>query len=513
MLKRFFLYYFFCSTVHLAYAQEKSFNQRYVEVSVSLIATDVQAALQVSDSLLSVAKTDEQRAKAYMLSANIYMNLGEQALAIRQVMQADEIVEASLNSMWQATTKGFLSTAFRQIGLIKAAERYINQAEEANNRTTGKETYILTKINIFHERAMLSMARSDYEMAKLHVLDAGRLIVFDHHEDKRSSLIKATNHQLLGLCYLHLDSLKEAEEMYLSSLSEIGDVESNLIPYIFRGLAEVSLGQDSLGKARMYLEKAEPYLEGSKFKELEEAVYRTYTKFYWKAGEIDGAMRYGNLLWEIRSEREKEIRKVSDTLFEEMYNTKESYRDKFKITLIIGLCLAVSTIFLTLYLFFLSRTRSTHHIVAKQKDESATSEKTEFAKRDASELREINISKETEQRLLKDIGRYEERLFFLDKDISLGVMARLLNTNQRYVSYIIKKHRGKDFYGYVQAYRIQFIIDRLKADPALLDYKLAHLAEMSGFTSLSQFSTAFKTETGLPPSAFVHFRKKELGRC
>src|SRR5690606_8618970 len=75
-------------------------------------------------------------------------------------------------------------------------------------------------------------------------------------------------------------------------------------------------------------------------------------------------------LWEIRSEREEEIRKVSDALFEEMYNTKESYRDKFKTTLIIGLCLAVSTIFLTLYLFFLSRTRSTHHIVAKQKDES-----------------------------------------------------------------------------------------------------------------------------------------------
>lgn len=153
MLKRFFLYYFFCITVHLAYAQEKSFNQRYVEVSVSLIATDVQAALQVSDSLLSVAKTDEQRAKAYMLSANIYMNLGEQALAIRQVMQADEIVEASLNSMWQATTKGFLSTAFRQIGLIKAAERYIiKQRKQIIERPEKRRTHSLRSIYFTSEQ-------------------------------------------------------------------------------------------------------------------------------------------------------------------------------------------------------------------------------------------------------------------------------------------------------------------------------------------------------------------------
>lgn len=512
MLKRFILFYLIFNAVSFVYAREKNFNERYTEVSVSLVATNIKAALVVSDSLLNVARTDEQRAKAYMLSANIHMNLGKPALAIQQAMHADEIVKSSLNATWQATTKGFLATAFRKVGLIQAAERYINAAEEANNRAENGKTNTLTKINIFHERALLSLAKSDYTTAALNVMNARELIVFNEQEDKRSRLIKATNNQLMGLCYLHLKNYKEAEVMYSSSLAEIGDVESNLKPFIFRGLAEVSLGQDSLDKAKAYLEKAESYLKNSQFKELEEAVYRTYTKYYWETGEIAGAMQYGNLLWEIKNQREKEIRKVSDELFEEIHNTKESYRGKFKIALIAGLCLAMLTVFLSLYVFFLSRTKILPKSNTKQKDEILAMGESESQLRDAVELKDINISKETEQRLLKDIGRLEERFYFLDKDISLSSMARMLNTNQRYVSYIIKKYRGKDFYGYLQACRIQFIIERLKADPTLLDYKLAHLAKMSGFTSLSKFSTAFKTETGLPPSAFVHLRKKELGK-
>ena len=510
MRKKVILCYFFWSIINLAYAQKKSFNERYVEVSVSLIATDIQQARRVSDSLLNVAKTDEERAKAYMLSANIHKNLEERAFAIQQATYADEIAKASLNPTWQAGTAGFLSTSFREVGLLKAAARYINQAEEANNKLVDNPMHILTKINIFHERAFQAMAAGDYEKAENAVLKASKFITFSGEEDKHSRLIKATNHQLLGLCYLYLGSLKEAEKMYQSSLKQIGDEESNLKPYIFRGLAEIALAQDSVAKAKEYLGRAAPYLETSGFEELKANVYRTSVKYYWKIGDIDNGKRYEDLLTKIKDEQEREARRVSDELFEEMYNAKESYRSKFKIAVITVFCLAIIAIFLALYVFFLRRTKSTDAVM--EDDERITSKNPELLNTDNGEIRDINMSKETEQRLLRDIDRYEEELYFLDKNISLSSIAKALNTNQRYVSYIIRKYRGKDFYSYIQSCRIQFIINRIKADPALLDYKLAHLADMSGFANLSKFSIAFKAETGLPPSAFVHFRKKELGR-
>src|SRR5690606_15973191 len=107
MTRRLLILYAFLG-VNLVSAQNKSFNDRYVEVSVSLVATDIQEALRVSDSLLRVAKTDDERAKAYMLSANIHQNLGEKAIAIQRAIYADEIVKAALNPAWQAVTAGFL---------------------------------------------------------------------------------------------------------------------------------------------------------------------------------------------------------------------------------------------------------------------------------------------------------------------------------------------------------------------------------------------------------------------
>lgn len=503
---------FFC-IVNLSHAQKKNFNDRYVEVSVSLIATDIREALRVSDSLVSVAKTDEERAKAYMLSANIHQNIGEKAVAIRQATFADEIAKSSLNPMWQASTAGFLATSFRQIGLLKAAERYIDQAEQANNMAPKQPMYTLTKINILHERALQGTALHDYEKAEHEVRKAGKLIAFDGEEDKRARLIKATNHQLLALCYIYLGNFRKAEEMYRSSLAQIGDDESNLRPYIFRGLAEVALGQDSLDKAYTNLKMVEPYLEASGYEELKLNAYRTFSKYYWKIGDVDRGKKIDDLFVELRDNEVREARKVLDELFEEIYHDKEDYKNRLRSAMITVFSLTIVTIFLTLYMFFLNGTKDADkpRMTNNQKEADAN-DKGSDKDVNNNAVKDINMSKETEKRLLKDIDKYEENLYFLDKNISLSAMAKELNTNERYVSYIIRKHRGKDFYSYIQACRIQFIINRIKVDSSLLDYKLAHLAEMSGFTNLSKFSIAFKAETGLPPSAFVHFTKKELGK-
>jgi AraC-like DNA-binding protein len=115
----------------------------------------------------------------------------------------------------------------------------------------------------------------------------------------------------------------------------------------------------------------------------------------------------------------------------------------------------------------------------------------------------------TEMRLLSECNEQEDALFFLEKNVSLNSLALILQSNQRYTSYIIHKYRGKDYYAYIQMKRIEYIVDRLKKDSALLDYKLSHLADISGFSNPSKFSTAFKQKMGIPPSAFVHLLKND----
>lgn len=78
--------------------------------------------------------------------------------------------------------------------------------------------YILTKINVLHERAFHKFYSKDYTAAESILQDARKLIVHDSKESKKGILIKATNSQLLGYCYLHLDQLARADAMLQETL-------------------------------------------------------------------------------------------------------------------------------------------------------------------------------------------------------------------------------------------------------------------------------------------------------
>lgn len=59
--------------------------------------------------------------------------------------------------------------------------------------------------------------------------------------------------------------------------------------------------------------------------------------------------------------------------------------------------------------------------------------------------KEFVIAKETEERILEELKTLEENLFFISKDASLTGLAAQLDTNTKYVSYIINVHRAKDY--------------------------------------------------------------------
>jgi AraC-like DNA-binding protein len=121
---------------------------------------------------------------------------------------------------------------------------------------------------------------------------------------------------------------------------------------------------------------------------------------------------------------------------------------------------------------------------------------------------EVFISQVTKDRLLKDFEKVHQSKFFIKKRVNLSYLAELLGTNQRYASYIVKCYIGLDFNDYVQDARINYIIEIIERDPELLNLKFSVLAEQAGFSSVSKFSTVFKTVKGISPSEY--FQKIRL---
>ena len=509
-----------------------SFHKRYVEVIVSLVATDIHAAHRAADSLYNVASTDEQKIKSLMLLAKIFENQGDIRTSIYNGMKADTIANSTMNFSWQSNTAGFLATAFRQIGLFGVSMGYLEKAARANESQDDKKMQNLTQVNILHERVFHSLEQGRYEEARQYAKKAATSIDMDGKENKGALLIKATNDQLMGVCEFHLGNFSEAGIFFNRSLDKIGEVESNLKPYIYRMQAEVALAENQIVKAKEYLDKITPYLTSGEVEELTMLTYTSWAKYYDKIGNLGKSAGHRVKASEIKAKRDKVAKQLSDEMIIRLHSTKQEYRIRYIYAIAGILFVLVATTFALLCIYRrknMYKLRCTPAISryvdaagetvlgAESLKTGMSSPTVDIAKRIDEEgqsvalkVKDINISKDTERRLCEQLDKLDKEHFYLEKSITLNQLASNMGTNPRYVTYIIQRYRGKDFYEYIQNKRIEYIIDQLHKCPELLGFKLSYLADMCGFTSLSKFSTAFKLVTGTPPSAYVHFIKKKL---
>ncbi|MBL1409051.1 helix-turn-helix domain-containing protein [Sphingobacterium faecale] len=507
-------------------SRKDSFHERYVEVIVSLVATDIHAAHRAADSLYDVAATDEEKIKSLMLLAKIFDNQGDMRSSIYKGMQADTIANATMNFSWQSNTAGFLATAFRQIGLFMVSMSYLERAERANEYQDDKMMKNLTRINILHEQVFHYLEQNQFEEARQCAKKAAASIDTKENDNKGAILVKATNDQLMGVCEFHLGNFNEASVFLDRALNRIGEIENNLTPYIYRMQAEIALAESQSRKAKECLDKIEPYLAAGGVEELMMLTYSTWAKYYAKIGNLHKTIENRIKSSEIKNKRDKIAKQLSDEMIFRLHSTKQAYRVKYIYAIGSILFVLVSTTFAMLYIYrrkniYKLRCRSVDKnndtvCIADNLQKNVLSPVTRVAKREVSEgtnvtvkKKEVNISKDTEQRLREQLNKLEKKNFYLEKSLTLNQLANSMGTNPRYVTYIIQKYREKDFYEYIQTKRIEYIIDQLDKSPELLGFKLSYLAEMCGFTSLSKFSTAFKLVTGTPPSAYVHFIKKD----
>ncbi len=119
------------------------------------------------------------------------------------------------------------------------------------------------------------------------------------------------------------------------------------------------------------------------------------------------------------------------------------------------------------------------------------------------------MSDEAEKNILKRFDSFERKLKFLSPEVSVSSMAIDFNTNVRYLSEAIKKYKNNNFNGYVNDLRIDYIILKLKNQPEYSSYKIAYLAEECGFASHAVFNRAFVQRTGIAPSKFISYLKRD----
>ncbi|MCD9856169.1 helix-turn-helix domain-containing protein [Epilithonimonas sp. JDS] len=115
----------------------------------------------------------------------------------------------------------------------------------------------------------------------------------------------------------------------------------------------------------------------------------------------------------------------------------------------------------------------------------------------------FTIPEKTENLILSNLETFEKSKDVRDPSLSLSVLAKRMNTNSKYLSEVINKHKGKNFNNYLNELRVNYIVEKLTQNPEYLQYKTSYLAEEAGFASRTTFTTIFKNVTGKSPSQFI----------
>lgn len=121
------------------------------------------------------------------------------------------------------------------------------------------------------------------------------------------------------------------------------------------------------------------------------------------------------------------------------------------------------------------------------------------------ELRPVikDIDADIVDEVLKQLNIFEKENQYLINQISLKDVAKMVNTNSKYLSKIINSYKEKNFATYINDLRVDYLIDRIQHDPIYQKYTIRAIAEEGGFSNPEGFLRAFQKKTGLKPSYFI----------
>ncbi|MCY0977149.1 helix-turn-helix transcriptional regulator [Chryseobacterium wangxinyae] len=112
------------------------------------------------------------------------------------------------------------------------------------------------------------------------------------------------------------------------------------------------------------------------------------------------------------------------------------------------------------------------------------------------------INKLTVDQILASMKNFESSFGFLEQDLKLTALAQKFNTNDKYLSKVIKVYFGKTFNTYLTDLRFEYLDKKLKIDSQFKNQKIKEISSKLGFGSPEFFATAFKEKYGKSPKEY-----------
>lgn len=324
----------------------------------------------------------------------------------------------------------------------------------------------------------------------------------------------------LGMTSVAKKNIKAAEKYLTKALNtcENKKYHINIRTYILilNEFAWLNYDQKKYDKAIEYALRAEKFERQISFPYIRRDLFEVLLKSYVEKGEKEKSSEYMKAFSSLNDSIVNSEKKTINTPVKQLLSEQNTHNNNNIQNILIVVFLALISLAL-MSLFFWKRNQKKLHLKyeaiisnLKIQEKVSTPEHTSAADKSSNEKNfSINITDNTTNSILIKLNKFEKSQKFIKKDLSMTSLANELNTNTRYLSEIIKQHKGKNYNNYINDLRIRYIINKLYENPVYREYKISYLAETSGFSSREVFAVIFKKETGVTPSYFINNLKKD----
>ena len=121
------------------------------------------------------------------------------------------------------------------------------------------------------------------------------------------------------------------------------------------------------------------------------------------------------------------------------------------------------------------------------------------------------MNDDQKQQLLEDIRRVmEETDEYCQQEFTVGSLAKLIGSNERYVSMVINDHYGKSFTELLNDCRIKKACERLTDDTEYANLTITAIGQSVGYKSQANFINIFTRLTGMKPSIYQKISRERI---
>lgn len=330
-----------------------------------------------------------------------------------------------------------------------------------------------------------------------------------------------------GINLFYKKNYIQAEKLLQKGYSQIGFTNEGQKYYI---LAPLYLGKIQLAhyndpeKAKIYFTKVDSLVSKTKviIPNTIEA-YEFLITYYKKKGDLKKQLDVVTKLSQLRATISSRKINTVDMLHSE-FDTPQLLKSKEALIQQLELKATTSSsriMYLIIFILFLiilfvlqynrhRKYRNRFNIIISELDNQEAEKMSTNNTSNASKLLLDGIDEATITAILQKLDQFEKKRGFLQKDITLAILAKKCATNTKYLPRIISAYKDKSFVNYINNLRIDYILKELKENTILQKYTIRTISEEAGFNTSESFATAFKKKTGIRPSFYIkNLKKKE----